>query len=178
MRCVVSTYLHGAFDCMLLSCHVRVWEWIYTLQSGCEFESRCCHLKLRYGACFKQGVFQSNAPCSKYDSIQYTISIIFPRVDKIYFSVTKYIWHLKLWQHYAWQISLPKSYKFSYHWSCILSDAGHFMAKKRPTLKGQIVIYKLLETSIDCWIESQYHNAFTWKFFCQFQIFLKIKCET
>ena len=29
---VVSTYLYGAFDCMFLSCHVRVWEWIHTLQ--------------------------------------------------------------------------------------------------------------------------------------------------
>ena len=29
--CVVSTYLYGAFDCMLLSCHVRVSEWIHTL---------------------------------------------------------------------------------------------------------------------------------------------------
>ena len=24
MSCVVSTYLHGAFECMLISCHVRV----------------------------------------------------------------------------------------------------------------------------------------------------------
>ena len=29
--CVVSTQLYGAFDCMLLSCHVRGLEWIYTL---------------------------------------------------------------------------------------------------------------------------------------------------
>ena len=29
--CVVSTYLYGAFDCIFLSCHVRVSEWIYTL---------------------------------------------------------------------------------------------------------------------------------------------------
>ena len=27
----VSTYLYGAFDCMFLSCCVRVSEWIYTL---------------------------------------------------------------------------------------------------------------------------------------------------
>ena len=26
LRCVVSTYLYGAFDCMSLSCHVRVSE--------------------------------------------------------------------------------------------------------------------------------------------------------
>ena len=31
LSCVVSTYLYGAFDCMLLSCHVRVPEWIHTL---------------------------------------------------------------------------------------------------------------------------------------------------
>ena len=29
--CVVSTYLYGAFDSMLLSCHVGVSERIYTL---------------------------------------------------------------------------------------------------------------------------------------------------
>ena len=32
MSCVLSTYLHGAFDCMLLSRHVRVSEWIHTLK--------------------------------------------------------------------------------------------------------------------------------------------------
>ena len=31
LSCALSTYLYGAFDCMLLSCHVRVWEWIHTL---------------------------------------------------------------------------------------------------------------------------------------------------
>ena len=31
LSCVVSTYLYGAFDCMFLSCHVRVSEWIHTL---------------------------------------------------------------------------------------------------------------------------------------------------
>ena len=31
LSCVVSTHLYDAFDCMLLSCHVRVSEWIYTL---------------------------------------------------------------------------------------------------------------------------------------------------
>ena len=31
LSCVVSTYLYGAFDCMFLSCHVRVLEWIHTL---------------------------------------------------------------------------------------------------------------------------------------------------
>ena len=28
---IVSTYLYGAFDCMLLSCHLCILEWIHTL---------------------------------------------------------------------------------------------------------------------------------------------------
>ena len=31
LSCAVSTYLYSVFDCMLLSCQVRVLEWIYTL---------------------------------------------------------------------------------------------------------------------------------------------------
>ena len=31
LSCVVSTYLYGAFDCMLLSCHLQIIDWIYTL---------------------------------------------------------------------------------------------------------------------------------------------------
>ena len=31
LSCVLSTYLYCALDCMFLSCHVRVSEWIYTL---------------------------------------------------------------------------------------------------------------------------------------------------
>ena len=31
LNCVLSTYLYSAFDCMFLSCHVRVSEWIHTL---------------------------------------------------------------------------------------------------------------------------------------------------
>ena len=31
LNCVVSTYLYGAFDCMFLSCHVRISEQIHTL---------------------------------------------------------------------------------------------------------------------------------------------------
>ena len=30
LSCDMSTYLYGASDCVLLSCHVRVSEWIYT----------------------------------------------------------------------------------------------------------------------------------------------------
>ena len=65
LSCVVSTYLHSAFDCMLLSSHVwdkhradmysqhssiiwpvwlNGWVFIYEL-NGCGFESRCCHLE-------------------------------------------------------------------------------------------------------------------------------------
>ena len=29
--CVLSTYLYGAFDCMFLSCHIHVLEWIHIL---------------------------------------------------------------------------------------------------------------------------------------------------
>ena len=32
LSCVLSTYLYGAFDCMFLSCHVCITEWIHTLQ--------------------------------------------------------------------------------------------------------------------------------------------------
>ena len=31
LSCVLSTYLYGAFECMFLSCDVRVSEWIHTL---------------------------------------------------------------------------------------------------------------------------------------------------
>ena len=31
------------------------WVFVYEM-SGCGFESRCCHLNFRYGACFEQGV--------------------------------------------------------------------------------------------------------------------------
>ena len=50
--CVVSTYLYGAFDCMLLSCHVRVWEWIHTLQlpecQGTNFSKQAPFLKIKW----------------------------------------------------------------------------------------------------------------------------------
>ena len=29
--CVLSTYLRGPFDCMFLSCHIRISEWVHTL---------------------------------------------------------------------------------------------------------------------------------------------------
>ena len=31
LSCVLSAYLYDPFDCVLLSCHVQVLEWIYTL---------------------------------------------------------------------------------------------------------------------------------------------------
>ena len=31
LSCVARTYLYGGFDCMLLSCHVRIPEWIHRL---------------------------------------------------------------------------------------------------------------------------------------------------
>ena len=31
LSCVASTYLYGAFDCVYLSCHVRLSEWIWML---------------------------------------------------------------------------------------------------------------------------------------------------
>ena len=64
------------------------------------------------------------------DSIQDFISVIFPCEDKIHFSMTKYIWHLKLWQHYAWQVSLLKSYRFSYPWSCIFLEISAIIDPK------------------------------------------------
>ena len=44
---VVSTYLFGAFDCMFLSCHLRISEWIHTL-SFPEFQGTTCSKKERY----------------------------------------------------------------------------------------------------------------------------------
>ena len=46
LSCVVSTYLYGAFDCMFLSCHVRVSEWIHTLYLP-EFQGTPCTKQAR-----------------------------------------------------------------------------------------------------------------------------------
>ena len=83
LSCVASTYLYGAFDCMFLSCHVRVRglilkhvrnmirtysqmyctdkysqhsSTIWPVWINCGFESRCCHLNFKYRVCFEQGV--------------------------------------------------------------------------------------------------------------------------
>ena len=50
--CVVSTYLHGTFDCMFLSFHVRVWKWIRTLQflecQGTPCSKQAPYLKIKW----------------------------------------------------------------------------------------------------------------------------------
>ena len=42
LKCVVSTYQYAAFDCMLLPCHLRVFEWIHTLQLPECQGTPCC----------------------------------------------------------------------------------------------------------------------------------------
>ena len=32
LSCVVSTYMYGALDCVFLSCHLRLSEWMHTLK--------------------------------------------------------------------------------------------------------------------------------------------------
>ena len=44
---VVSTYLYGAFDCMFLSCHVHISEWIRTLYLP-ECQGISCSKQARY----------------------------------------------------------------------------------------------------------------------------------
>ena len=52
LSCFVSTYLYGAFDCMFLSCHVRVSEWIHTLQlpecQGTPCSKQASYLKIKW----------------------------------------------------------------------------------------------------------------------------------
>ena len=52
LSCVVIIYLYGAFDCMFLSCHVRVWEWIHTLQvpecQGIPCSKQAPYLKIKW----------------------------------------------------------------------------------------------------------------------------------
>ena len=47
ISCVARTYLYGAFDCMLLSCHVRISEWIHTLYLP-ECQGTSCSKQVRY----------------------------------------------------------------------------------------------------------------------------------
>ena len=44
---VVSTYMYGTFDCMFLSCHVRISEWIHSLYLP-ECLGTLCSKQLRY----------------------------------------------------------------------------------------------------------------------------------
>ena len=46
LSCALSTYLHGAFDCMFLPCHVRVSEWIHILSLP-ECQGSLCSKKGR-----------------------------------------------------------------------------------------------------------------------------------
>ena len=47
LSCVVSTYSYGAFDCIILSCHVRFSEWIYALSLP-ECHGTPCSKQTRY----------------------------------------------------------------------------------------------------------------------------------
>ena len=53
LSCVVSTYLYGAFDCVFLSCHIRVSKWIHTLYllecQGTPYSKQGPYLKLKWG---------------------------------------------------------------------------------------------------------------------------------
>ena len=52
LSCFVSTYLYGVFDCMFLSCHVRVSEWIHTLWlpecQGTPWSKQARNLKFKW----------------------------------------------------------------------------------------------------------------------------------
>ena len=52
LRCVVSIYLYGTFDCMFLSCRVCILEWIYTLQlskcPGTSCSKQAQYLKIKW----------------------------------------------------------------------------------------------------------------------------------
>ena len=50
--CVEITYLYGALDCAFLSCHIRMLEWIYTLQlpqcQGTSCSKQALYLKFKW----------------------------------------------------------------------------------------------------------------------------------
>ena len=52
LNCVLRTYLYGAFDCMLLSCHIPVSEWLHTLYlpqcQGTPCSKQARNLKVRW----------------------------------------------------------------------------------------------------------------------------------
>ena len=49
---IVSTYLNGAFDCMFLSCQVRVLDWIHSLYlpecQGTRYSKQAQYLKFKW----------------------------------------------------------------------------------------------------------------------------------
>ena len=52
LSCFLSTYLYSSFNCMFLSCHVRVSEWIHTLWlpewQGTPCSKQAQNLKFRW----------------------------------------------------------------------------------------------------------------------------------
>ena len=51
LRCVLSTYLHGAFDCMFTYAFQSV-----QVSECTHFKSCCCQLNLKYCTCFEEAV--------------------------------------------------------------------------------------------------------------------------
>ena len=49
------TYKYSQHSSIIWPVWFNGWVFVYEL-SGCGFESCCCHLNFRYGACFEQGV--------------------------------------------------------------------------------------------------------------------------
>ena len=61
VRDMIITYsqMHHTHNIWPISITWPVWlnSWVFVYKlSGCGFESCCCHLNFRYGACFKQAV--------------------------------------------------------------------------------------------------------------------------
>ena len=97
-----------SIDCMLLSCHIRVSEWIHALQfawmsrnslltagvfeiSGCGFESHCCHLR-HWSFALKYKLFPN---MSNYGT-NYGLTVIFHNKLQSKFSAnTEIYWNLQ-----------------------------------------------------------------------------------
>ena len=95
---IVETMKSVTLSCIILKSGQTYFKNLLLLTKPANLTTQTCSVCVQH-------------PGNIYDSIQGTISVIFPSEDKINFSVTKYIWHLKLWQHSAWQISLPKNHE-------------------------------------------------------------------
>ena len=65
LSCAVSDCLYDAFDCMFLSCHVRVSEWIHSLYSpecqGTPCSKQAPHLKFMWQQLDSNWRFESHA---------------------------------------------------------------------------------------------------------------------